>query len=97
VILPYRTAKSLFPAFSVPRGAVWTWRRTLYTAPCGTVPHRAVRTADGGTVYRWLMPSYVSNLVMGTAGLVGLDNVSSRLPFLGNLVLSGLLGLGGVS
>jgi hypothetical protein len=58
VILPYHTEKSLFPDFSVPRGAAWTWRQTLCTAQYGAVPHHAVRTADGGTTYRWLMPSY---------------------------------------
>jgi hypothetical protein len=53
VILRYHTAKSPFSAFSVPRGAVWTWRQTLCTARCCTVPHRAVCTA-----YRCLIPSY---------------------------------------
>jgi hypothetical protein len=65
VILRYRTAKSIFPASSVPRGAVWTLRQMLCTAWCGTVPHRPVRTADGGTAYRWLIPSYGCSLLRG--------------------------------
>ncbi len=52
VILQYRTAKSLFPAFSVPRGAVWARQKTLCTARWGTVPHCAVRTAPRGTYRR---------------------------------------------
>jgi hypothetical protein len=46
VILLYRTARSLFPASSVPRGAVWALQWMLCNARCCTVPHRAVpRTA----------------------------------------------------
>jgi hypothetical protein len=58
VILRYRTAKSPFPAFSVPRGVVWARQQTLCTARCGTVLHRAVCTAAGGTAYRRIIPSY---------------------------------------
>jgi hypothetical protein len=73
----------------------------LQDVPSGVPDLESVVIGIGLVVLEGVLSSLAaiskSNLVMGTAGLVGLDNVSSRLPFLGNLVLSGLLGLGGVS